>query len=79
MIHGLDTPQPANVQVFHAGTALNNAGETVTAGGRVLAIAAEAENLRRAAGKAYDAASTISFKGMQMRRDIGHRALTREA
>jgi phosphoribosylamine--glycine ligase len=78
VIHGLDTPQPANVQVFHAGTALNGAGEVVTAGGRVLAIAAEAENLRRAAGKAYDAASTISFKGMQMRRDIGHRALARE-
>jgi phosphoribosylamine--glycine ligase len=78
VIHGLDTPQPANVQVFHAGTALNASGEVVTAGGRVLAIAAEAENLRRAAGKAYDAASTISFKGMQMRRDIGHRALARE-
>ncbi|HEY8997585.1 MAG TPA: phosphoribosylamine--glycine ligase [Edaphobacter sp.] len=78
VIHGLDTPQPTNVQIFHAGTALNDEGEVVTAGGRVLAIAAEAENLRRAAGKAYDAASTISFKGMQMRRDIGHRALARE-
>lgn len=78
VIHGLDTPQPANVQVFHAGTATNDAGEVVTAGGRVLAIAAEAENLRRAAGKAYDAASAISFKGIQMRRDIGHRALARE-
>ncbi len=78
VIHGLDTPQPANVQVFHAGTTTNDAGKVVTAGGRVLAIAAEAENLRRAAGKAYDAASAISFKGMQMRRDIGHRALARE-
>lgn len=74
-IHGLDTPLSANVQIFHAGTATNSNGETVTAGGRVLAVAAEAENLRRAAGKAYDAAANISFKGMQMRRDIGRRAL----
>ena len=79
VIHGLDTSLPTNVQVFHSGTATNSEGEVVTAGGRVLAIAAEAENLRRAAGKAYDAASNLSFKGMQIRRDIGHRALAREA
>ncbi|MEZ2348117.1 phosphoribosylamine--glycine ligase [Terriglobus sp. RCC_193] len=78
VIHGLDVALPASVEVFHAGTAHNEAGEVVTAGGRVLAIAAEAENLRRAAGKAYDAVSAISFKGMQMRRDIGWRALQRE-
>lgn len=78
VIHGLDAPLPAGVQVFHAGTARNGDGEVVTAGGRVLAVAAEAENLRRAAGKAYDAAANISFAGMQMRRDIGWRALRRD-
>lgn len=78
VIHGLDAPLPAGVQVFHAGTGRNPGGEIVTAGGRVLAVAAEAENLRRAAGKAYDAAACISFAGMQMRRDIGWRALQRE-
>jgi len=76
-IDGLNAALPAGVQVFHAGTATNANGEVVTAGGRVLAIAAEAENLRRAAGKAYEAAADISFAGMQMRRDIGWRALAR--
>jgi phosphoribosylamine--glycine ligase len=78
VIHGLDTASPAGVEVFHSGTALNADGEVVTAGGRVLGVTAQAENLRRASGKVYDALSNISFRGMQLRRDIGWRALTRE-
>ncbi|SEB79856.1 phosphoribosylamine--glycine ligase [Terriglobus roseus] len=77
-IHGLDTSTPAGVEIFHSGTALNAIGDTVTAGGRVLGVTAQAENLRRASGKAYDALAGISFRGMQFRRDIGWRALNRE-
>ena len=77
-IHGLGEPLPAGVEVFHAGTAHNADGEIVTAGGRVLAVTAVADNLRRALGKAYDAMGTVSFRGMQYRRDIAHRALARE-
>ncbi|AFL86688.1 phosphoribosylamine--glycine ligase [Terriglobus roseus DSM 18391] len=75
VIHGLDDNTSAGVEIFHSGTATDEAGETVTAGGRVLGITAQAENLRRAAGKAYDALAAISFQGMQYRRDIGWRAL----
>jgi phosphoribosylamine--glycine ligase len=77
-IHGLDSPLPTGVEVFHAGTARNADCEVVTAGGRVLAVTAVADNLRRALGKVYDAMGAISFRGMQYRRDIAHRALARE-
>ncbi len=77
-IHGLDEALPAGVEVFHSGTVRNVDGEIVTAGGRVLAVTAVADNLRRALGKAYEAMGAISFRGMQYRRDIAHRALARE-
>ena len=75
-IHGLEKSPTADVQIFHSGTARRGA-EIVTAGGRVLGVTAVADNLRRALGKAYDAMGEISFEGMQVRRDIGHRALAK--
>jgi phosphoribosylamine---glycine ligase len=62
------------VHVFHAGTALSN-GQLVTAGGRVLSVAAHGPTLQEALNKAYEAASLISFEGMHYRRDIGHSGL----
>ncbi len=62
------------VQVFHAGTALQD-GKLVTAGGRVLSVAAHGATLQDAVARAYDAASRISFAGMHYRRDIAHRGL----
>jgi len=62
------------VQIFHAGTALQD-GQLVTAGGRVLSVAAHGETLQEAVTKAYDAASHISFEGIHYRRDIAHRGL----
>ena len=62
------------VEVFHAGTAARD-GEIVTAGGRVLAVAAAGEDLREALAKVYGALEGIGFEGMQYRRDIGWRAL----
>ncbi len=63
-----------DVQVFHAGTALQD-GMLVTAGGRVLSVAAHGETLREAVGRVYDAAARIHFEGMHYRRDIAHRGL----
>ena len=63
-----------DVQVFHAGTALSN-GQLVTAGGRVLSIAAHGATLQEAVARAYAAAARISFEGMHYRRDIAHRGL----
>ena len=63
-----------NVFVFHAGT--RKEGDTfVTAGGRVLGITARGKSLKEAADAAYNAANKISWQGMRLRKDIGHRAL----
>jgi phosphoribosylamine--glycine ligase len=66
-----------DVVVFHSGTAIKD-GQTVTAGGRVLAVSAVADDLRSALDLAYAELAKISFEGMQYRRDIGHRALRQE-
>jgi phosphoribosylamine---glycine ligase len=63
------------VKVFHAGTAVDQ-GTIVTASGRVLAVTAMAADLRTAITAAYEAAEMILFEGRQLRRDIGHRALS---
>lgn len=65
-----------DVQIFHAGTALRD-GQLVTAGGRVLSVAAHGATLQEAVTRAYDAASRISFEGIHYRRDIAHRGLER--
>jgi phosphoribosylamine--glycine ligase len=62
------------VVIFHAGTARRGA-ETVTAGGRVLTVAAEGQDFRQAVSRAYDAARLISFEGAFMRKDIGRKAI----
>ena len=62
------------VQVFHAGTSLQD-GCLVTAGGRVLSIAAHGQTLQEAVTRAYDAAAHVRFEGMHYRRDIARRGL----
>ncbi len=64
-----------NMQIFHAGTALQD-GRLVTASGRVLSVAARGESLQDAVARAYEAAAHISFEGMHYRRDIAHRGLS---
>lgn len=63
------------VQVFHAGTTLQD-GRLVTAGGRVLSVAARGSTLQEAVARVYEAAAHISFEGMHYRRDIARRGLT---
>ncbi len=70
---------PEDVYVFHAGTAFNSASELVTAGGRVLAVTAVAESLLEAAERSREYAEQVSFRGKQLRDDIGWRELTRGA
>ena len=62
------------VQVFHAGTALQDS-QLVTAGGRVLSVVAHGTTLQEAVARVYEGASLISFEGMHYRRDIAHRGL----
>ena len=75
---GLPTP-PDAVEIFHAGTALNSAGDLVSAGGRVLAVTAVAERLADAAELSREYAEEVSLRGKQLRGDIGWRELTRNA
>ncbi len=74
-IEGLDAAEAkSDVVVFHAGTKLDSS-RLVTSGGRVLGVTARGSTLVDAARLAYGAANEIHWKGMRMRRDIGHRAL----
>lgn len=60
--------------VFHAGTALQDE-HLVTAGGRVLTVVGRGPGYREAIDVAYQAAAHIHFDGMQLRTDIGRKAL----
>lgn len=74
-IEGIEAAEALEgVRVFHAGTRLHE-GRLVTAGGRVLGVAARADSLKSARNRAYEACDRIRFDGKQLRRDIGHRAL----
>ena len=64
--------------VFHAGTKLNDAGQLVTAGGRVQGVTAMGTDIRQAVDKAYDAVRKITWEGVQYRSDIAHRAFDRK-
>ncbi|GGD08056.1 phosphoribosylamine--glycine ligase [Nocardioides daphniae] len=60
----------ADVDVIHAGTATDDQGRLVTAGGRVLAVRALGSDVAEARAKAYAGAEKISFDGLQRRSDI---------
>lgn len=63
-----------NVQVFHAGTAMEE-GKYLTAGGRVLSVTALGDTIVQAIETAYDACSRIHWDGVHYRKDIGKKAL----
>lgn len=74
-IKGLDAAGKMDaVAVFHAGTKTNDAGETVTDGGRVLGITATGESFDEARARVYAAVQKVSFEGGFYRSDIGAKA-----
>ena len=75
-IEGLPKPTE-DCRVFHAGTRLEDK-QPVTNGGRVLCVTALGHSVRSAATRAYETIQRIRFDGMQYRKDIGHRAMTRK-
>lgn len=77
----IDSPPEGSVSpdriIFHAGTTLS--GNTLeTAGGRVIAATSTAATLEDAIADAYTLMSTIHFKNMHYRTDIGQKALQRK-
>jgi phosphoribosylamine---glycine ligase len=63
-----------SVQVFHAGTILQN-GKLVNSGGRVLNVTATGEDIKEAQAKAYEACALIDWPDGFYRNDIGWRAI----
>jgi phosphoribosylamine--glycine ligase len=59
------------VHIFHAGTAYDENGRFVTAGGRVLGVTATGRDLGEALSRCYRTVNKIQWRGMQFRRDIG--------
>jgi len=79
VIHGLDAAAKLPGKIFHAGTALNEAGKVVTSGGRVLCAVGLGATVRAAQKQAYELVGAVCWEGMQYRKDIGFRAIARES
>lgn len=78
LISGLDTNTNDAAKTFHAGTKLNDQGEVVTNGGRVLCATALGNNVTEAQQLAYELLHQISWQGVEFRTDIAYRAIARE-
>ena len=76
VIKGLDGV-PSSAELTHAGTAVDEQGRVVTAGGRVLNVTALGESPSSARQAAYATAQGVQFDGRQLRRDIAERAVER--
>lgn len=68
-ISGLEKIRGA--RIYHSGTRRSATGEWETNGGRVLAVVAGGPTRAEAVIHAHEAADSISFEGLQRRRDIG--------
>jgi len=77
IIRGLERAEAAGVEIFHAGTAVQD-GAIVANGGRVLNVTAMAGTVAEAQQRAYAAVDLIDWPEGFCRRDIGWRAVERE-
>jgi phosphoribosylamine---glycine ligase len=77
VIEGLNSEFRPHVMIFHAGTARDSQGRVVTNGGRVLAVTALGEDVRRAIDNAYSAVRKIRWgeNDHYYRTDIARRAI----
>ncbi|MBT2727156.1 phosphoribosylamine--glycine ligase [Bacillus sp. ISL-75] len=75
VLTGLADLNDQEVFTFHAGTVKNDAGEFVTAGGRVLLVGAKAESIVEAQEKVYRELEKLTCDGVFYRKDIGAKAI----
>lgn len=69
---------PEGSKIFHAGTQLDDNGNVVTAGGRVLCVTALGDTVTEAQQRAYALLKEVSWKDAYFRTDIAYRAIARE-
>ena len=62
----------SSLQVFHAGTKIDQFNNIITSGGRVLSVVAQGESFDKAFELAYNSLDNINFDGMHFRKDIGY-------
>jgi len=62
----------SSLQVFHAGTTIDQSNNIITSGGRVLSVVAQGESFDKAFEIAYNKLEKINFDGMHFRKDIGY-------
>ena len=75
VITGVDAADALEgVDVIHAGTARDDDGNLVTAGGRVLTVTARGSDLADARRRAYEAVDLLHIEGGFSRRDIAAKA-----
>lgn len=77
-ISGLPATEAEGEKIFHAGTRLHQ-GKVLTQGGRVLCVTALGATVADAQAKAYRAAEPVKWRESFCRRDIGYRAIARDA
>ncbi|MBV8805466.1 MAG: phosphoribosylamine--glycine ligase [Sinobacteraceae bacterium] len=77
IINGLDRAATLLGKVFHAGTRLQS-GKVTTNGGRVLCAVGLGATVKAAQTEAYGLVHSITWPGVQFRRDVGYRAIDRE-
>lgn len=77
-ISGLPENSPEHLKVFHAGTTRSD-HEIVTNGGRVLCAVALGDTAADAQKEAYSLVEKINWANAYYRKDIGYRAVAREA
>ncbi|MDD6683995.1 MAG: phosphoribosylamine--glycine ligase [Clostridiales bacterium] len=72
-------PDTDLVTTYVAGAKINEKGELVTGGGRVLGVTAKGKCLHCAVKNAYEAVEKTNFANAYYRKDIGQKALNKEA
>ncbi len=78
-IRGLEEAAGEDVTIFHAGTRRDDDGRILSVGGRVLNVTALGGTVAQAQARAYAAVERIDWAEGFCRRDIGWRAVAREA